>query len=63
MANRKNAKNIKDERIEDNTLYGEFIPSFDQWTTPDRQREIARHLEKVTDEKTPMPKDDKKRSK
>ena len=60
MANRKNRTNISDERIEDNTMYGEFIPSFDQWMTPDRQRKIARHLEEITDELAPG--DDKKRS-
>jgi len=60
MVNRKNSTNIKDERIEDNTMYGEFIPSFDQWITPDRQRKIARRLEEVTDKLTP--KVDKKRS-
>lgn len=53
MANKfskKTRKNlIRDESIEDTTMYGEFIPSFDQWITPDRQREVAKHLEKVTD--------------
>lgn len=53
MANKKNKTNIKDERIEDVTMYGEFISSFDQWTTPDRQRKIARFLEEVTSEITP----------
>lgn len=48
MANKKGNQNIKDERIEDNTMYGEFIPSFHQWITPDRQRMIARHQESVT---------------
>jgi hypothetical protein len=60
MANKKNRTNITDERIEDNTMYGEFIPSFDQWMTPDRQKNIAKHLEEVTDELAP--KIDKKRS-
>lgn len=50
MANKKNKNNIKDERIEDVTMYGEFIPSLDQWITPDRQRSIARHLEAVSEE-------------
>lgn len=53
MANKKDKNNIKDERIEDVTMYGEFIPSFDQWMTPDRQRKNARNLEKVTDETAP----------
>lgn len=53
MAN-KNVKNVpKDERIEDVTMYGEFVASFDQWMTPDRQRKKARHLEEVTEELTP----------
>lgn len=60
MANKKNKTNIKNERIEDNTMYGEFVSSFDQWVTPDRQKNIATHLEEVTDELAP--KDDKKRS-
>lgn len=53
MANKNDKNNIKDERIEDTTLYGEFISSFDQWITPDRQRRIARHLEEVTKETAP----------
>lgn len=60
MANKKNRTNIKDERIEDSTMFGEFIASFDQWMTLDRQRNNARHLEEVTSELAP--KDDKKRS-
>lgn len=50
MANRNKRNNIKDERIEDSTMYGEFISSFHQWNTPDRQRKVARHLEEVTEE-------------
>ena len=60
MANKKNKTNIKDERIEDGTMYGEFIASFDQWMTPDRQKNNARHLEEVTNEL--VPNNDKKRS-
>lgn len=64
MANKKNKTNIKDERIEDVTMYGEFIASFDQWMTPDIQRNRARHLAEVTKEISPDTKDkeDKKRS-
>ena len=63
MANKKDKNNIKDERIEDVTMYGEFIPSFDQWMTPDRQRKNARNLEKVTDETAPgLDRHHKKRS-
>ena len=48
MANRNNKNNIKDERIEDSTMYGEFIASFDQWMTPDKQRAISEHLQEAT---------------
>jgi len=60
MANKNNKNNIKDERIEDVTMYGEFIASFDQWTTPDRQRKNANHLEEVTSELMPKMKENKK---
>lgn len=60
MANKKNKNNIKDERIEDNTMYGEFVPSFHQWLTPDRQRMLARHQESVTGAAAPG--NEKKRS-
>jgi hypothetical protein len=64
MANKNDKTNIRDERIEDVTRYGEFISSFHQWNTLDRQRKVARHLEEVTQDLTPeTPKDnDKKRS-
>ena len=48
MANRKPKNLIKGEEIEDTTSYGEFIPSFDQWTTFERQRHITNHLERCT---------------
>lgn len=53
MANVNDKNNIKDERIEDTTLYGEFVASFDQWITSDRQRKKARYLEEITAELTP----------
>jgi hypothetical protein len=62
MANKDNKKNVKDERIEDGTMYGEFIASFDQWITPDKQRENAQHLEEITTELTPDIKNIKKSS-
>lgn len=64
MANKNDKNNIKDERIEDTTMYGEFISSFHQWNTLDRQRKIAHHLEEVTEELSPEMKDknQKKRS-
>lgn len=49
MANRNDKTDIKDERIEDTTMYGEFVSSFQQWNTLDRQRKNARHLEEVTE--------------
>lgn len=66
MANKNNKNNIKNERIEDSTMYSEFVSSFHQWVTPDRQKKIARHLEEVTEELSPNSKNkdktDKKRS-
>lgn len=66
MANKNDKNNIRDERIEDVTMYGEFISSFHNWITPDRQRKVARHLEEVTEEIAPGAVDsmrnDKKRS-
>ena len=48
MAN-KNRKNlIEDESIEDTTMYGEFIPSFDQWTTFENQKERCKYLQNCT---------------
>lgn len=39
----------KDElKKEDATKYGEFVPSFDHWITPDEQKERADELEKMT---------------
>jgi hypothetical protein len=50
MSNIEDKNNIRDERIEDITMYGEFISSFHNWITPDRQRKNARRLGKVTGE-------------
>ena len=60
MANKKNKTDISDERMEDTTLYGEFISSFHQWMTPDRQKRTARHHESITD--PGAPEKEKKRS-
>ena len=49
MANRRRSPLITDERMEDVTMYGEFISSFDQWITPDKQRRRVRHLENLTE--------------
>lgn len=65
MANKNDKKNIKDERIEDTTKYGEFIASFDQWTTYERLKKNAEYLEEITKEPAPdldKEKKDKKRS-
>lgn len=37
--------------VEDATQYGEFVPSFDVWITPDKQREMAEYLEQLGDER------------
>ena len=34
---------------EDATEYGEFVPSFDHWVTPDEQRKIVKRLEDLTE--------------
>lgn len=63
MANKNDKNNIKDERIEDVTMYGEFVSSFDQWMTLDRQRQIARHLVETTEELSPEVGNNKKNKK
>jgi len=46
----KKRKNVrKDEDIEDTTMYGELISSFDNWITMDNQRKRVGHIEKVTE--------------
>lgn len=37
----------KIEKSEDATRYGEFISSFDKWTTFENQKTICNHLEKA----------------
>lgn len=41
-----------DEDVEDTTLYGEFISSFDQWMTLDKQKERADTLVELSEEKS-----------
>ena len=41
----------KKERGEDATKYGEFISSFFGWKTLEKQKDIAKKLEKITREK------------
>ena len=36
------------ENKEDTTKYGEFIASFFDWITPDRQKKRAEELENIT---------------
>lgn len=63
MANRDNRRNIGDERIEDVTMYGEFISSFHQWSTLDRQKNKTRYMEEISEEPLNYPKTpNKKRS-
>ncbi len=52
MANKRRKNLIRDERIEDTTMYGEFISSFDQWITMDKQRRRVRHIEEISSELT-----------
>lgn len=40
-------KQIKEK--EDATKYGEFISSFFEWITPDKQKENAEKMENMTD--------------
>jgi len=45
----KKRKNVrKEEDIEDATKYGEFISSFDNWITMDKQKRRVNHIEKIT---------------
>jgi hypothetical protein len=53
MANRKNRTNISDERIEDSTMYGEFISSYHKWTSSERQKRKADWLAEITEELKP----------
>lgn len=48
MTNKEPKNLITEEYIEDVTQYGEFIPSFDQWTTFENQKKNARRLQKCT---------------
>lgn len=50
-----NKEVAKTEQIEDTTLYGEFVSSFDQWMTSSRQHSKARHMEEITAEIAPAP--------
>ena len=47
MPKKKLTSQMKSENIEDTTVYPEFIPTFDQWTSYERQRENAEHLEEI----------------
>lgn len=48
MANRDTKNLITEEYIEDVTQYGEFIPSFDQWTTFENQLNKSKYLQNCT---------------
>ncbi len=48
MANKDPKNLIKDEYIEDTTQYGEFISSFHNWTTFEKQKDRVKHLQNVT---------------
>ncbi len=49
MANKRKRPIIEEEKIEDTTLYGEFISSFHNWTTSERQKENTKHLEIISE--------------
>ncbi len=53
MANKKQKPLIRDERMEDITQYGEFIASFDQWTTFEKQKKNVKHLEEIAELNVP----------
>jgi hypothetical protein len=57
LANREDRKNIRDERIEDTTMYGEFISSFNQWVTLDRQKKKTEFLEEISSKFSPKKND------
>ena len=44
---RNTTKNINKE---DTTKYGEFIPSFHEWISPEEQKRKAEELENITEE-------------
>ena len=41
------------QRKEDTTKYGEFISSYFAWTTLEKQKENAKHMDKITKGKEP----------
>ena len=61
MANRFDTSDFDDERIEDTTLYGEFISSFHGWVSSEKQKMIARYLAEVTSEIAPDPEEESHR--
>lgn len=48
MANKEPKNLVTNDDIEDVTQYGEFISSFHQWQTYERQRRIVDHLQNCT---------------
>lgn len=42
-------ENIAMELTEDTTQYGEFVPSFHVWLTPEKQKETAERLAHLKD--------------
>lgn len=47
---KKNKKIVNYGSMDDVTKYGEFIPSFHKWLTPDEQRMKAAELAECSDE-------------
>lgn len=40
----------EDAHYEDTTMYGEFVPSFHVWLTPEKQKETAERLANLKDQ-------------
>lgn len=51
--NKKSVNQIKDESIEDTTMYPEFIPTFDNWLTSELQKRNAKHLQEIAEMTSP----------
>lgn len=49
----KNKTRYNVKETEDTTKYGEFISSYFAWTTLERQKEIAKEMDKMTKGKGP----------
>jgi len=48
MDETENIINVKDENVEDTTLYGEFISTFHGWVSQEEQKKEVDKLENIT---------------